>query len=208
MSETKYKLTYFDIPGGRAETTRLAFTLGGIDFEDRRVPFSEWPKVREEAPFNACPFLEFEDRIVGQSNAIARYVGRLVGLYPEDPLQALLCDELLDAVEEMWMRIGPTMMIKDPEELKKAREEMANGPYTRFLQQFEQRLERAGGEYFCDGRLTLADLQVLTICRALCSGNFDHIPVDLVSKVAPGVASHMQRMLESPAVKEYYARYQ
>jgi glutathione S-transferase len=30
-----YKLTYYDIAGGRAEPIGIAFRLAGIDFEDR-----------------------------------------------------------------------------------------------------------------------------------------------------------------------------
>jgi hypothetical protein len=36
---------------------------------------------------------------VTQSDAITRYVGKLAGLYPEDDLQALLCDEVMGALE-------------------------------------------------------------------------------------------------------------
>lgn len=200
------KLTYFDIPGGRGEPARLAMTIGGIEFTDHRVPFGEWPQVRESAPFHACPFMEVDGRVIAQSNTILRYVGKMAGLYPEDLWQAALCDEVLDAVEDMWNKIGATMGIQDPEALKTAREELAAGSYTRYLQQFEQRLKDAGGEYFADGRLTVADLQVLTVCRALSSGNFDHIPTDLVKNVAPELAAHSKRILEVPAIRDYYAK--
>jgi glutathione S-transferase len=206
MPNHNLKLTYFDISGGRAEPARLAFTIGGIEFEDIRVPFSEWANVRESSPFHACPFLEVDGRVVGESTAIMRFAGKLANLYPEDPVQALYCDELLEAVEDMWVKLGPTMHIQDPDELKLARKELAEGPYTRFLQQFEERLKANGGKFFADNRLTVADLQVLTVCRGLASGNFDHIPTDLVATVAPEVQKHMERVLEVPAIRDHYAK--
>jgi hypothetical protein len=39
----KLVLTYFDFDGGRGEPARLALTIGGIAFEDRRIPGKEWP---------------------------------------------------------------------------------------------------------------------------------------------------------------------
>jgi prostaglandin-H2 D-isomerase / glutathione transferase len=206
MTAKNLKLTYFDIPGGRGEPARLALTIGGVEFTDHRVAFSEWPQVRETAPFHACPFMEVDGQILAQSNTISRYVGRLTNLYPEDPWQAALCDEVLDAVEDMWVKLGPTMSIKDPEELKAARLALAEGPYTRYLQQLAKRLKAAGGQYFAGGKLTVADLQSFVVCRGLASGNFDHIPTDLVQRVAPELAEHAKRVSEVPAVRDYYAR--
>jgi len=42
---TKVKLTYFD-GRGRAECIRILLKIGKVDFEDVRVTFSEWPKVK------------------------------------------------------------------------------------------------------------------------------------------------------------------
>ena len=38
---------------------------------------------------------------VTQSNSMLRYVGKVAALYPEDNLQALYCDEAMDAVEDL-----------------------------------------------------------------------------------------------------------
>ena len=40
-----YKLIYFNLRG-KGETTRLAFTLAGIPFEDFRVSFEDWPALK------------------------------------------------------------------------------------------------------------------------------------------------------------------
>lgn len=41
-----------------------------------------------------------------------------------------------------------------------------------------------GGEYFADNRLTVADLKFFADVSALKSGRLDHVPADLVEKVA------------------------
>ena len=95
----KLKLTYFDFDGGRGEPARLALHIGGIAFEDHRIAGKEWPAFRDKTPFLAIPTLEVDGRVVSQSNSINRYVGKLAGLYPNDDLQAFLCDEVMEAAE-------------------------------------------------------------------------------------------------------------
>ena len=78
----KLKLTYFDFHGGRGEPARIALSIGGIAFEDDRVPPADWRRRKADTPFGALPVLEVDGQIVAQSNAINRYVGKLVGSLP------------------------------------------------------------------------------------------------------------------------------
>ena len=201
----KLKLTYFDFDGGRGEPARLALHIGGIAFEDHRIAGKDWPAFRDKTPFLAMPTLEVDGNVVSQSNSINRYVGKLTGLYPKDDWQALLCDEVMDAAEDIGTRIGYTIDL--PEDAKKkAREELAAGAITRHLEQFQARLKAAGGEYFSDKRLTVADLKVFMWIRWLRSGALDHIPKDFVDRVAPLLVTHFERVASHPKVAEYYRR--
>jgi prostaglandin-H2 D-isomerase / glutathione transferase len=82
----KLTLTYFDFDGGRGEPARLALSIAGIDFEDRRVRPDSWPGLKSQMPYGALPMLEVDGRQLTQSNAINRYVGKLANLYPTVPL--------------------------------------------------------------------------------------------------------------------------
>ena len=42
---SKYKLIYFDVTG-RAEMTRLMFAAADVKYEDQRVKFADWPKLK------------------------------------------------------------------------------------------------------------------------------------------------------------------
>lgn len=201
----KLKLTYFDIPGGRAEPVRLALHIGGIAFEDYRFHFSDFAEVRKTTPLNQVPTLLINDVQVTQSDAIARYVGKLTGLYPEDHLQALFCDEVMDALEDVNSRIGATFGMTG-DELKTAREALVAGPLPKYLRWLQKQLENHGGEYFADNRLTIADLKVVVAIRSLNSGHLDHIPTDLVETVAPKLNAHMRRIADIPAIAQYYSK--
>ena len=128
-----YKLTYFDFDGGRAEPIRIAFHAAGIDFEDERLSFSEFGEMRKGTRFNSVPVLEIDGAAVTQSNALSRYVGKMAGLYPADNLQALYCDEVLGALEDISHYIVPTFGLQG-EELKLAREKLADGWLSVYLQ--------------------------------------------------------------------------
>ena len=200
------KLTYFDFHGGRGEPARLALSLGGIAFEDDRVPVSDWERRKPDTPFGALPLLERDGQIVAQSNAINRYVGKLTKLYPSDPWQAALCDETMEAVEDISSMIVATLFL--PEEEKKARREaLVAGPLPFYLERLEQRLEERGGQYFAAERLSVADLKVFVWIRHLKSGALDHVPTDLVDRIAPTLAEHYERIKNEPGVRAYYARH-
>jgi len=203
---TQLKLTYFDIHGGRGEPARLAMAVGGIAFEDHRFSFPEFAEVRKATPFGQVPTLEVNGVQVTQCDAITRYVGKLAGLYPTDAYQALLCDEVMYVVEEAGVRMGPTYRMTG-EEQKVAREALVNGSMPVYLGWLQNQLLAHGGEFFADNRLTVADLKVFVDVRGLNSGRYDHIPADLVAKVAPALNAHLQRIANTPAVAQYYAKF-
>lgn len=201
------KLTYFDIHGGRAEPARLAMYIGGVAFEDDRISFQQFGANRSSYPFERVPQLQIDGVALSQCNSINRYIGKLAGLYPSDPLQAAFCDEAMDAVEDIVSQVGVTMRIEGDAEKKAARAALAAGPITTYLRQLQTMLESRGGEYFADGRLTVADLKVMVCIRYIRSGIIDHVPRDLPDGLAPKLVKHLGRIENHPKVREYYARF-
>lgn len=202
----KLTLTYFDFDGGRGEPARLALSIAGIEFEDRRVIPDAWPSLKTQTPFGALPVLEVDGCTLSQSNAINRYIGKLANLYPADAWQAALCDEVMDAVEDIGQKIATTFPIENAAEKKAAREKLASGPITLYLSRLHSQLQERGGEYFADGRLTMADLRVYVWVRHLRSGALDHVPADLVDRTAPALVGHAERISAHPAISAYYTR--
>jgi len=202
----KLKLTYFDFHGGRAEPVRLALHIGGVAFEDHRFTFAEFAEVRKSTPFGQVPTLTVDGVQVTQCDSILRYAGKLAGLYPTDAYQALLCDEVMYVVEEASVKIGPTFRMTGDAQ-KEARAALVNGSMPVYLGWLQSQLQAHGGEYFADNRLTVADLKVFADVSALKSGRLDHVPADLVEKVAPALNAHMQRIAKTPVVAQYYAKF-
>jgi glutathione S-transferase len=196
-------LTYFDLDESRGEVARLAMHMAGVAFEDRRIPWKDWPAMRDSMPFKAMPILEVDGQVIAQSNAINRYVGKLTGLYPRDDWQAALVDEVTAAIEDITVEIEETIAL-EAKARKKAREDLSKDLLLRYLQQIDARLKRGGGEWFVENRLTVADLKCYIWIRSLKSPKAEYFPVDLVDKNAPLLARHLERMNSHPKIVSYY----
>lgn len=201
------KLTYFDFNGGRGEAARLAMAIGEVPFEDDRIPVEKWPETKAATPFGQLPLLEVDGDTITQTNTINRFVGKLAGLYPEDPIAAAHCDEVMSAVEDMMYRIVPTLFMQDEDEKRRAREALAEGPIPLFVTRIGEILERRGGEYFAGGRLSVADLKVFLWVRYLRSGMLDHVPTDIPDRLAPNLVDHFERINSHPAIVGWYEKH-
>ena len=63
-----YELLYFN-GAGRAEAIRLMLHAGGIEFDDKRIGFQEWPEIKETTPLGAVPVLKIDGVSYCQSTA-------------------------------------------------------------------------------------------------------------------------------------------
>ena len=201
---SSYKLTYFNFDGGRGEPIRIALHAAGIEFEDERLSFEQFGKMRQGTPFNALPVLNIDGADVTQTNSLLRYVGKMAGLYPTDNLQALYCDEVMSAFEDVNHHVGRTLFLQG-DELRLAREKLVDGWLTVFVKGLDKLLARGGGKYFADNQLTVADLKAFVQVRSLRAGVLDHVPSDLVDRLAPALAKHQGRIEADARVVAYYA---
>lgn len=199
-----YKLTYFNFDGGRGEPIRIALHAAGIEFEDERLSFEQFGEMRLGTPFNALPVLSVDGADISQTNSLLRYIGKMADLYPTDNLQALYCDEVMSAFEDVNHKVGQTLFLQG-EELQLAREKLVDGWLTTFVKGLGKLLARGGGEYFADNQLTVADLKAFVQVSSLRSGLLDHVPTDLVDRLAPALAEHQGRIEADARVVAYYA---
>ncbi|CCQ12571.1 glutathione S-transferase-like [Pseudoalteromonas luteoviolacea B = ATCC 29581] len=198
---SKPKVTYFDVNGGRAEPIRLAFFIGGIEFEDDRFPYADFAEVKKRTPLGQVPTLEMDGQIITQSNAITSYVGKLAGLYPNDDFQALLCEEIMCSIEDVTTRIVGTFGL-DGEALKTAREKLLNDYLIPHLKWLESKL--SGNDYFIESRLTVADLKVMAHLGWMQSGMLEHIPNTAIAQHTPALNTYFSKLRQHPKITEYY----
>ena len=107
-------LIYFDFPFWRAEVSRIALFMGGIEFNDRRIDSEEFQRVKSNGclddgtliPFGQLPVMVVNGVSVAQTGGIARFCGKLADLYPkDDDFLAAQIDQFIDFQTDIYSLI-------------------------------------------------------------------------------------------------------
>jgi hypothetical protein len=88
----KLSFIYFNFPFWRSEISKIALYLGNIDFENRIVSQEEFQRVKKRGqlddgtiiPFHQLPCLLVDGEPIAQTGGIARFCGKLSGIYPKN----------------------------------------------------------------------------------------------------------------------------
>lgn len=192
-------LTYFDFDASRGLECRLALAVAGIDFHDERLQRGDWVQRKPQTPFGALPLLTVDGRSLAQSNAILVWIGRGHGLHPADPWTAAEHEAIMLSVEDLRYKLpGPGL---DDDAKKAARQEFAQGWLAGWAQHLQGRI---AGPFLEGDQLTVADLKLYTILRAVLGGVYDHIPGD-VFEDHPAVTGLYAAVAAHPEVAAYLA---
>jgi glutathione S-transferase len=200
---TKPKLTYFDAPISRGEECRLALHLAGIDFDDARIKFADWPAMKEQTPYGALPVFELPGRPpLAHSNAILVMIGRQHGLHPADEFEAARHEGMMQHVEDLRAVVGPTIRMGDAEK-KTAREAMVEGFLPAWARSAEKNI--AGEPFFGGSKLNVVDLKLHMVVRWFIGGKVDHIPATIFAGYPRLMRVH-DAVRDHAGVKSWYAK--
>jgi len=206
-----HRLVYFNIPA-RAEPIRLAFHIGGIPFEDEKVSFQDFREMKERGDFlfNQLPVLYVNGEQYCQSHAILRYVGKLAGLYPEDPLSALKCDMIVDSTEDLTGKLAPSLHEKDEEKKLQMRQALCAEYLPFWFQKLNSMLASVGAtvenpKFFLGDQISIADLAVFRMTAWIERGTLDGIPAGIIAEVAPLVSAHANLIKNYSRAASYFA---
>ena len=148
------RLFYGEFPFWRAETCRLTLHLGGIEFEDIRMKPEDWQRMKATgelpeggyAPFWQVPVLEVDGKPIAQTAGIARFCGKLAGLYPRDnDFLAAKVDEVLDAATAITNEIFYDSRGKEGDDKLRARQALTQDYLPKWLGFLERLLNENAG---------------------------------------------------------------
>jgi prostaglandin-H2 D-isomerase / glutathione transferase len=166
-----YELLYFDGPG-RAESIRILLHAAGIPFVDRQVTYSEWTvSIKNTTPLHQVPTLKMGDTTYIQSLALTRFAAKKAGFYPDDDLECLLVDEMLETCNDIGMDCPRDA---DPVVCAALRRSWQATTLTRYANFIEMRLAKHHGKGTI-GRPSVADLAVKNVVDSVRSGFFEHV---------------------------------
>lgn len=115
MSMTLYYLPM----RARAEPIRMILHYANIPYNDVTITFSQWPEHKARldiCPLGQLPTLQLPSgEFIAQSGTITRFVAKMGGLYPSDPVEAARGDMVHEMAQDMnainailnfWPRLG------------------------------------------------------------------------------------------------------
>lgn len=151
---TTKSITYFDAPG-RAELARAMLTMKGMEFENKCLGKEDWKQLKSSGTIplgNQVPILTTSDGVtLTQSLALARYVAKQCGFYPESAEDAQLSDAIVEACADM----GNTNYGLDEEKRKEA---WNGGKLSMLAEKMEACLPES--KYSCGDEITWADFSI------------------------------------------------
>ena len=210
------RLFYGEFPFWRAETCRLALHLGGIEFEDIRMKPEDWQRMKATgelpeggyAPFWQVPVLEVDGKPIAQTAGIARFCGKLAGLYPRDnDFLAAKVDEVLDAATAITNEIFYDSRGKEGDDKLRARQALTQDYLPKWLGFLERLLnENAESGWFVGESMSIADLAMWRLLGWLTSGVLDGIPKTLLVGFN-GLQELHNRVDSLPKVREWMERH-
>lgn len=160
------ELHYFDFDrGGRAFALRAAFHAVKQEYKDVRFNWEDFQEMKRQGKYvTGVPVLILPSgKEVTQSGAILRYIGKMGGLYPTDPVTALICDSIVDTVLDLMAK---TPGHENPTEKKRMREEYAAGRLKDFCKILES---TCVGPYAAGAEFSIADLKIFFFTDMVCA---------------------------------------
>ena len=186
----KLILYYFSIPFWRAEVTRLTLYMNDIKFVDHRISDTERDQFKKNgqlpngmiAPFRQLPVLEVDGKIVAQTGAIARFCGKLSGMYPSDnDFDAARVDQIIEAAQDINYIVSLSGREKNPEKKLLARERLTKLHLPKWFQFLENLLiENNESDWFVGNSMTIADLAIWRLLGWLTSDLLDGVPTSVL----------------------------
>ena len=162
-------LIYLDNPFWRIELARIPLFIGSISFNDKRITLEEFRSAKEtgflkdgtKLPFHQIPCLVVDGMPIAQTGAIARFCGKLSGLYPsEDSISCALIDQFIDFVTDLTNLVYiPSNSPLTEDEKIQHRRILAEGELKRKLDMLEDNIS-ANQTWIVGKEMTIADIAI------------------------------------------------
>tara|TARA_B100001778_G_scaffold57989_1_gene44817 strand:- start:99 stop:764 length:666 start_codon:yes stop_codon:yes gene_type:complete len=202
-----HRLVYFSVPG-RAEASRIALSLSGIEWEDVEVNGEEFSKMKKEGtlPWGMLPILQTSKGTIAESSAILRYAGKIAGLIPDDSFQAAKADEFIDGMGPIARAMDTTFGIQDDNERIRLRKQLfePDGAATKALKLYDKKIKDSKSGWAADtDEMSIADLKLFTELFAFFSGNYDGIEKSMLMDYK-NLLNYHHKVANEERIKNHY----
>jgi len=195
-----YKLAYFNVRA-LGEPMRLIFAYKGIPFEDIRMEKDAWPEQKSNFPWGTLPVLEVDGKVLGQSRAIARYLGKIFDIAGDNDFESAKCDEVIEAMTDLGNAGKESFIETDEAKKKLLTEKLMNETFPKFFGKFNEFIEKNGG-FLVGKRISYADIFVASFLQ-LYNENVGAASGKDLFENYPGIAAHQKTVFGLPGIKKW-----
>ena len=154
------------------------------------------------APFKQLPVLDVDGKIFAQTGAIARFCGKLSGLYPKDnDIAAAKIDQFLDFITDITVLIFNAGRDLEPDKKIVKRKEFFETEFTRKFEMLEKNIPENSDLIITD-YFSIADIALWSFVGWTTSGAVDGFPKDFLIKY-PNIKGVCNFVGEHPEVKKW-----
>ncbi|XP_050494941.1 glutathione S-transferase-like [Bombus huntii] len=151
-------------------------------------------------PYKKLPVLEVDGKPVAQADAVARYLARKYDLMGRNERDALICDVLVDTLEDLEQAICYCRMEEDPERKEARMNQLLNETIPLYLTKFDQIIGKYEG-YIIPSTTTWADFVFAETLE-----NFEYMFGAPVLDKYPALQALKKRIHTIPAISDWLIR--
>lgn len=192
----QYKLSYFDVRA-LAEPIRLLFAFQGVEYTDERIQRDNWPAIKDTKPWGNMPVLEEDGKVLAQSGAILRYLGKKYGMFGSNDFEAAKIDEMIEATTDLRTACFKIFMEADAAKKAEGQAKLNSETFPFYLTRWSKILEKNGTGYLVGNKLSVADLNVASYLQI-----FAEVTPDLL-KDYPFLQKHQAVVFNAKGIKEW-----
>jgi len=192
---SKAKLAYFD-GRARVEPIRVILEELAIPYEDLKVSFETWVKMKNDTPFGALPSYRDGDLEIFQSHAIIRHLARVHDLYGSTEAERVRCDVIEEAFSDLNELVGKAPWRTNFERERADYVTNELGPALERLERFLGSNPNPGG-FWVGSSLTFVDL----IAYAILDSTGAMFPEPL--KRCPALRQFCDEIASRPRIAAY-----
>ena len=206
----KLTFIYLNFPFWRAEVSRIALFLAGVKFENRIVLSDEFQRVKADGrlddgtviPHHQLPCLIVDGHPIVQTGAIARYCGKLSGLYPKNnDLLAAQIDQVLDLATDITVLVSTSGRIDNDQEKIRKRKALSNGELGRKLDILEKNI-KPNCRWITGDSMGLEDIAIWRLMGWLSSETLEGIPATILTS-RPKIQRVCQNVDANPKIQQW-----
>tara|TARA_X000000950_G_C13854500_1_gene635996 strand:+ start:1098 stop:1685 length:588 start_codon:yes stop_codon:yes gene_type:complete len=159
------------------------------------------------APFKQLPVLDVDGKIFAQTGAIARFCGKLSGLYPkDDDFAAARIDQIIEVAQDINYLFTLSSRDKEKELFTLARNILATKHLPKYFNFLEELIKENKDSFFFVGNsISIADLAIWRLLGWFKSGIIDGVPTSILEPYE-NLNKMRDEVYKHPKVNEWMLR--